>query len=124
MKLFFGVLVYGFGMCGAGYYFGHRIGVVQGKTYAYNDVAEDVHDIIDRVRNSGMDIDGELQIRVIYKLYYERKKTKLTSQLFYGGLIMYNNNYGDMTNEVKYVIVDGVRMTYAEWIEMKKSERD
>ena len=63
-------------------------------------------------------------VRVIYKLYYERKKTKLTSQLFYGGLIMYNNNYGDMTNEVKYVIVDGVRMTYAEWIEMKKSERD
>lgn len=37
---------------------------------------------------------------------------------------MYNNNYGDMTNEVKYVVVDGVRMTYAEWIEMKKSERD
>ena len=60
MKLFFGVLVYGFGMCGAGYYFGYRIGVVRGKTIAYNEVAEDVHDIIDRVRNSGMDIDEEL----------------------------------------------------------------
>lgn len=55
MKVFFGVLVYGFGMCGAGYYFGHRIGVVQGKTIAYNNVAEDVNDIIDRVSNSGED---------------------------------------------------------------------
>lgn len=37
---------------------------------------------------------------------------------------MYNNNYGDMINEVTHVIVDGVLMTYEEWIEMKKSERD
>lgn len=37
---------------------------------------------------------------------------------------MYNNNYADMTNDVKYVIVDGVIMTYEEWIEIKKSERD
>lgn len=35
---------------------------------------------------------------------------------------MSNTNYGDMVNEVKYVIVNGVRMTYEEWLEMKKAE--
>lgn len=37
---------------------------------------------------------------------------------------MSNTYYGDMVNEVKHVIVDGVIMTYEEWLEMKKAERN
>lgn len=32
------------------------------------------------------------------------------------------NNYVDTTEEVTHVIVDGVIMTYEEWLEMRKAE--
>ena len=35
---------------------------------------------------------------------------------------MRNTYYGDMVNEVKHVIVNGVIMTYEEWLEMRKAE--
>lgn len=52
MKTFIGVVVYGIGMCGMGYYFGHKIGVARGKTIAYNNVSDDVNEIIDRISDS------------------------------------------------------------------------
>ena len=47
-------------------------------------------------------------------LIYENKNLNKNTK-FIGGTIM---------NEVKYVIHDGVRMTYEEWLEMKKSEQN
>lgn len=37
---------------------------------------------------------------------------------------MSNTYYGDMVNDVKHVIVDGVIMTYEEWRAMKEAERN
>lgn len=49
MKTFIGVVMYGLGMCGMGYYFGNRIGVAKGKKEAYVEFSEDVNDIIERI---------------------------------------------------------------------------
>lgn len=67
-------------------------------------------------------------IRVKNKQYYERKKTKkLKTNLLYGGTIMSTVvNYSELVNEakpeVKHVIVNGVIMTYEEWLDMRKAE--